>query len=246
MTFVEKAREEAEAAPVHPGEEKANELLAEARESIYHWPHEFAGFSATLQLDWDAKSWRGSLRAADSHHFRFDFPEPLSREMTNWLNYQLSELMAHREAPTRSRMASRSGVVPGDTDPIFGAKVIFPGDPMESFYRIKNRKITQIGRCYPRQRFIINIDEHQEYDGRFAARSYTAFYWCKESGLLVKTESYFDDYVEHEELLLPSSRQFSMGDSAGLSNRRITLTDHVILSPDEVVIESDSSECPFH
>lgn len=246
MTFVEKAREEAEAAPVHPGEEQANSLLAQARESIYHWPHEFPGFSASLQLDWDRKSWRGSLRAADSHHFRFEFPEPLSREITNWLNYQLSELMAHREAPTRSRMASRSGVIPGDTDPIFGAKVIFPGDPMESFYRIKDHKITQIGRCYPRQRFLINILEHQEYDGRFAARSYTAFYWCKESGQLEKTESYFDHYIEHRKLLLPSFRQFSVGDSEGLSNRRITLSEHEILSPDEMVTGSGTHHCPFH
>lgn len=246
MTFVEKAREEAEAAPVHAGDEEANRLLADAREFIYHWPHEFAGFSSHLQLDWDMESFRGKLRAADSHHFSFEFPEPLSREMTNWLNYQLSELMAHREAPTRSRMASRSGVVPGDTDPIFGAKVIFPGDPMESFYRIKDRKITQIGRCYPRQRFVINIDEHQEYEGRFAARSYTAFYWCKESGKLVKTESYFDDYFEHGALLLPSFRHYSVGDSDGLSNRRITLTEHKLLNPDEVVKESDNADCPFH
>lgn len=248
LTFVEKARAEVEDAPLALGDEVANALLAEARERIYHWPHEFGGFSAELVLIDDSQTWRGQLTAADSQHFEFVLDAPLSRELSIWLNYQLGELLAHREAPTRSRMASRSGVVLGDDHPIYGPQIIFPDDPMHSSYRIRDQRITQIARSYPKQRFVINMDSHYDFDGRYAAQCYSAFYWDRANGDFKKSETYFDAYHQVDGFQLPTLRRYSMASQQGLANRELRLTSHCLLNQQQRIgVKGNGPDgCPFH
>lgn len=228
-TFVEKARAEAAAAPVVEGEERANALLAEARSRIYHWPDDFSGFRCELRLLQDADVWKGSLHAPDSKRFQFEWGREIERELRNWLNYHLSELLAHRESPKRSKMASASGVVFGDHDAMFGDQIIFPQDPMESFYRVRDGRLTQIGRAYAKTKFVINIEQHHEFDGDFAAHSYTAYYWSKTDESLQKVETYRDQYTKVEELWLPASRRFTESSGAGFLNREIQFVEHALL-----------------
>lgn len=228
-TFVEYARREADASPREEGEEPANRLLAQARESIYFWPAEFAGFEAGLRLELDGILWKGQLSATDSHHFQFEWDEEPPSDVLKWLRYQVGELLAHREAPTRSKMASQSGVLLGEEEPVFGTEVVFPNDPMESSYRLKDRRITQIARAYKGARFVINIDTHHDFGGRYAAQCYTAFYWDKGSGALQKVETFYDDYQAVQGLHLPSVRRYTMAAAGEFTNRRLVFFGHRLL-----------------
>ena len=245
-TFVEKARQEAEASPRHPGEEQANALLSQARHLIYHWPSDFRGFACRFRAVRDRETWEGELLAGDSAHFQLLWQREPDREMRVWMGYQVGELLAHREAPDRARMASRSGVLLGDDDPIFGRQILFPDDPMESYYRIKEGKIRQIGRSYPSTRFIINIDSHHQLLGRYAAEAYSAFYWRKDDASFSKSETYFDDYRELDGVYLPTLRRYSMASSQGLSNREIALSQHRLLEHRPRMAPTPIAGCPFH
>lgn len=221
-SFIEQAQKEVAAAPIVAGEAQADALLAQCRSGIYHWPAGFAGFLASLRYDDGPSSFEGSLLCAGSRRLELNLP---GLEETRWLRFQVEEMISHREAPEVSRMASKTGCALGDWDAIYGRRIDFLGDKMESFYRIREGKLCQIGRAYKKERFVINIDTHQLCDGRWAASCYTAFYWSKLEGALLKTETYLDSYEEWNGVFLPAERRVSEASSAGLRHRRLTLSD---------------------
>ncbi len=209
--FVENAANEVANEAVFAGDEKANELLASARRHIYHWPRFFEGFTADLTFTMDGQVYQGHFRASESRRIEVKWEQEFDNR---WMRFQLEELLSHREAPERSKIASKTGCEMGDYDPIYGQKIIFVGDKMGSFYRIRDEKIMQIGRSYGNTTFIINIDSHHNFGtpGRpaYAAADYTAFYWAKDSGRLTKTETYRDAYEMIGGIALPAERRVSI------------------------------------
>ncbi len=221
VTFVEKAQREVELAPVLPGEAEANELLARARQKIYYWPAGFTGFSARLSLRTGDQVYGGQLLAPNSKRFSLKWDLELPKELQKWCQYQVGELLAHREAPEVSKMASKSGVRAEDEDKTYGIKLVFEGDKMNSFYRVKDDRIRQIGRSYGSHFFVINIDTHHDFEGRFAAFGYNAFYWDNATKEFAKCETYLDFYAELGGIQVPSERRYSLADSQGLDNRSL-------------------------
>lgn len=232
--FVEQAAATVAKETVLPGQKAANLLLATTRQHIYYWPEEFQGFRACLAATINRRTYQGKFKASESRRIQVDWEQEFDNR---WLRFQLEELISHREAPDRSKLASKNGCEMGDLDPIYGQKVVFVGDKMESFYRLKDRRITQIGRCYGNMSFIINIDDHHDFGTpgapRYAAKDYTAFYWSRESGELVKTETYKDSYVLADGIALPLERRVSIAESRkdgeGLANRLIRFEAHELL-----------------
>lgn len=225
-SFSESAARSLEQSPILPGDPQADRRLAEARARIYYWPETFPGFEASLTLRSPQGIAVGSLHAPCSRSYRLDW-DP-ARE-AGWMRAQIGELLAHREAPRRSRIVSETGVVFGDDDPVYGPAIHFVGDKMQSFYRVKSGRLTQIGRSYRGQRFLINIDRHVRLDGRWAAAQYTAFYWSLATGALERVETYLDDYVEVDGVHLPARRRYSEATSESLRNLELRFRQHRIL-----------------
>ena len=232
--FVENAAKEVANEAVFAGEQEANELLTVARDHIYHWPRFFEGFTADLSFTLNGRVYQGRFRASESRRIDVQWEEEFDNR---WLRFQLEELLSHREAPERSKIASKTGCEMGDYDPIYGQKIVFIGDKMGSFYRIKDQKIMQIGRSYGNVTFIINIDAHHNFGtpGRpaFAAADYTAFYWAKDSGRLTKTETYRDSYELVGGIALPSERRVSIAQDSGedpLSIRQLAFKNLELLT----------------
>ena len=215
--FVEEAARAAALEPQLPGEETADRLLAEARAAIYHWPKEFSGFSASLSvLSSDGSHHRGAVSARSSRNLEIegDFGED-----PRWLRFQLEELLSHRESPEVSKMANRTGATLGDFDPIYGQQVFLAGDSMGSFYRIANRRLTQIGRKY----------RSHEFEEKFVAWSYTAFYRSLGDGALKKVETYLDSYREVESVHLPASRRVVTAEATGVRATELRFSEHRLL-----------------
>lgn len=203
----ERAVAGAPAATGSTGSEEAWSLLCEARDAIYHWPAAFPGFSAGLEVAEGTERWCGRLSARSSRDLEISHPPyPEHR----WLHYHLEELISHREAPSVSRIRSRAGVELGDWDEVYGRRLLFVGDRMQSWYRVRDRKITQISRSYGGQSFVIHIDDHQECEGRFAARGYTVFYRDAGSNGFSKSETFLDLYGLIDGVYLPSSRRYTL------------------------------------
>jgi iron complex transport system ATP-binding protein len=225
--FVEKAAADLVGSERHKGDPEADAMLESTRAKIYYWPENFGGYCGHIHVREGGNSYKGGVHIQSSRRYTVDLPEfPEAK----WLKYQIEELIAHREATSVSHIASKAGVVFGDMDSVYGQRVDFVGDKMESFYRLKDGRITQIGRSYGKVRFVINIDEHTNCGGRFAAQSYTVFYFESASGRLTKTETYLDRYEHFQgEVWLPVERRWSEATDNGLRTRQILFTDlHVI------------------
>jgi hypothetical protein len=220
--FVEKASQDASDATVLKGDPRADELLAAARASIYHWPKDFGGFSASVQLSCGMHSWEGTLRIQDSRHYLLDLGDCPEKQ---WAKFQVEEMVAHREHPERSRMSSRTGCRLGDYDSVYGQQIFFLGDKMSSYYRIKDSRITQIFRSYGGQEFVIHLDDHLNCDGFFAASVYSAYYKLLPSQDFHKVENYFDRYTNFEGVYLPQERRVTEASSSGVLTRTLVLGD---------------------
>jgi|GEM_PF-791396 len=226
--FIEKASHESAASVQIQGDPEADFILQQARASIYHWPSDFPGFSSRLEVINGEHSYSGSLRAASSRDYTISLPE---FEPKYWLRFQIEEFLAHREHPDVSRMASRSGVAMGDNDPIFGRRIDFLGDKMGSYYRIKDKKLCLIGRSYANQDFVITINAHLDCGGTFASTHYTAYYRERDGGNLVRSESFFDEYVLVDGHFLPKERRYIEVNNHGFISRAIRFSEHSILPP---------------
>ncbi|GAB4246917.1 MAG: hypothetical protein OHK005_12880 [Candidatus Methylacidiphilales bacterium] len=228
--FTNKASHEVETAPTLPGDPAAQALLDEARAAIYHWPTSFPGFSCTLQVLEAGHTWSGQLTARSSRDYQITSTDSEPPGGDRWLRYHLEEFLAHREHPSISRMTSRTGVTFGEDHPIYGRRIDFLGDKMNSFYHIADRRIRLIGRSYPKESFLITIDRHLELNHTFAATDYSAFYWSRSTGQLLRTETYRDQYVPVGDLLLPASRIYTVsGEHATLTTRLIRfLNPHLL------------------
>lgn len=224
--FVEKAAADLIGSEKHQGDPEADAMLQSVRDRIYYWPSDFPGFCGRLTVREGTQEYRGGFHAQSSRRYTADLPEYPDAK---WLKYQMEELIAHRECTSVSHIASKAGVVFGNTDQIYGRRVDFVGDKMGSFYRLKDSRITQIGRGYGKVRFIINIDSHCDCDGRFAAQNYSVFYFDSTTGNLTKTESYYDRYERFGDLWLPVERRVSEATDSGLRTRQILLQEIYVI-----------------
>ena len=225
QTFVEKAQQAAAAAPILPGDDQALALLQDARQHIYHWPARFAGFQARLRVA--DQHW--TLIAPNSRSFRIEPQLEKTDELFGWTHYHLGEILSHREHPKVHQMASKTGVLWGDWDDTYGRRLDFAGDKMSSFYRIKDQRIQQISRRYGGQHFLICIDRHHRFAGRWAAANYVAYYWDAQ-GELAKVESYHDDFVRIGGVWLPSLRRFTVVEGNQTRHRSLELSEHQLLT----------------
>lgn len=231
QTFVARAAAEAETAVPMAGEAEAGWMLEQVRQRIYFWQPDFGGFRCQLQIVGEGGPWSAVLVAASSRDFRFEEVRGCP-QLTRWAHYQVGEILGHREHPSRSKMASRSGVRMGDDDPIYGRRLDFVGDRLASYYRVKDLRITQIARTYAGQSFVICIDRHHSIQDRFVASNYTAYY-SDPDGSLVKVENYQDDYLplpDHDHLWLPSERRFTVVEGSRREHRSLQFTRHELLA----------------
>lgn len=231
QTFVARAAAEAESSAPLPGEAEAGLLLEQARQHIYFWRPDFAGFRCHLRILGQGGPWSAVLTAASSRTFRFEQVQGCP-QLTKWAHYQVGEILGHREHPSRTRMASRSGVTMADEDPIYGQRLDFVGDKMSSYYRVKDHRITQIARTYGGQSFVICIDRHHEIEGTFVASNYTAYY-SDPDGALIKVENYQDDYLPiglDDQHWLPEERRFSVVQGLQREHRALHFSQHELLA----------------
>ncbi|HSI86213.1 MAG: DUF3386 family protein [Candidatus Methylacidiphilales bacterium] len=211
------------------GDTYANALLQEARAHVYYWPSNFPGFEATLLLLDGTERHYGELHAVNARNIRME-ASGAGEELTTWARSQIEELIAHRENPAVSQMASKAGATRGDLHAVYGTRISFTGDRMQSYYRVSDHKIVEIGRSYGQQRFVIHIDEHQECDGRFAASHYTVFYFDKTTDVLTKVETYLDRYARVGDYFLPTERRFTEAVNGRLHTRALLMQGLRLLS----------------
>jgi hypothetical protein len=115
----------------------------------------------------------------------------------------------------------------------FGTKLVIHGS--NSFYRIKNNRITQINRKMahpgmPPFAFTINVEESSvTQDQKNLTTKYTVYYYSPESGKLNNVESFTDLHVRIGSSDLPATRRIIGYENGQVVVKSLTFSNHKLL-----------------
>jgi hypothetical protein len=115
----------------------------------------------------------------------------------------------------------------------FGTKLTIHGS--NSFYRIKNNRITQINRtmAHPGMNpvaFTINVEESAvTQDQKNLTTPYTGYYYSPTDGKLTNVESFTDTHVRVGASDLPASRRIITYENGQVVVKNLTFKDHKLL-----------------
>src|SRR5204862_2356250 len=116
-----------------------------------------------------------------------------------------------------------------DDDPL-GRLLIFEGGRFASSYRVKGRQIMVVNRRAGKRKMTITVlDNDRNPEGRFLPRSYLVQYWDASTGALDRVEAVQERWRRVGSWDLPTSHTTTTASGAGLSVRRVTLTEHAPL-----------------
>lgn len=207
---------------------RARDLLRKAFDNTARWQKDFRGFTADLEVTVNAKVWRGSVTVKGPRDVSVMLPDP---DAQKWAENQIAMIAVHRGPRSFEESDGKYALTLGeDGDHPFGPRVTIHGDGMQSFYRIKNDRITQINRRTPHMAFTINVEDSAvTQDGKFLTTRYTVYYFSGHDGTLANVESFTDTHVRVASSDLPASRRVISYENGDMVVRSLVFTNHRML-----------------
>jgi hypothetical protein len=207
----------------------ARALLRQAFEKTARWRPDFVGFSASLLCnDNGVESW-GSVTVRLPRAVEVSLPDA---GLQQWAQQQLAMLAGHRAYRSFDEADGKYVLTlgPQDAHPL-GWAVHIHGDGMNSRYRLRDERICQIHRTTERVRFTINVeDTTTTRDGKCLTTRFTVYYFAPDTGQLLQVESFADEYVEVQGVVLPKSRRVIFAEQGDVRVRVLSLAEHTLLS----------------
>ncbi len=170
---------------------QARELLRRAYEKTSRWGRDFPGFTAELICNNQGKNVKGSVTIKSPREVEVSLPD---ETLQKWAQGQLAMMAIHRSSrPFEEADGKYTLTLAEEDDHPLGRLVYIHGDGMNSRYRIKDDRITQINRSMERIKFTINVEESlTTQDGKHLTTRYTVFYFSPQDSRLLQAESYTD------------------------------------------------------
>ena len=222
-------------------EQEARNLLTEAFENTARWQDDFPGFSAHLRVYFNNTEFEGMAEVRGPKEVSVSLPDETVKK---WVHNQLAMIAAHR-VPRNFEQSDGKHILtlgPEDGHPL-GRKLQIHGDGFDSYYRIKEGKLTQINRKMHQIAFTINVEESTcTLEGKYLTTKYTVYYRSPEGNELKNTESIMDTHVRVGFSDLPAGRQVISFENGDVVIHRIILEDHRLLS--RSFEPADVSGCP--
>jgi Protein of unknown function (DUF3386) len=209
-------------------EPAAREMLKRAFEKTSRWPSSFKGFTADLTCQQKGRISEGSITVKSSREVtvRLD-DEPMQK----WAEGQIGMIAVHRGPRSFAESDGRYALALGpEDDHPMGRSLSIRGDGMNSYYRIKDDRITQINRSMERTRFTINIEDSlTTHDGKSLTTRYAVFYFEPSDGSLKQVETYSDSHAVVNGIYLPGTRRVSYNDNGEVVTRLLSFDHHRLL-----------------
>ena len=207
---------------------KAREILRRANEKTYRWPMGFSGFSADLICEQVGQVSKGQLQLKSARELTVRLDD---ESLQKWAEGQIGMMATHRGARPFEESDGRYSLTLGDDDHHpFGQLIFIHGDGMNSKYRIKDDRITQINRSMERMRFTINVEDSlTTSDGYFLTTRYTVYYFSPSDNHLQNVESYFDNHSVVDGMYLPGTRRISFVEEQQVITRSLRFLNHTLL-----------------
>jgi hypothetical protein len=215
---------------------EARRLVKETHERMYKWPKGFGGYRAGVTLNQNGLIVRGTVQLVPRKETTVDLPatDPALQE---WVRERLWTQGMHLayspfEDGDGRYVLSFDPEEDADCAHPRGRRVLLTGGRLESWYRIKNRQYTQIGRITPMTERRVNTIERYDTapDGRQVSSHYVMTYFSLDGQAVIGMESYVNEFVEVAGIWLPAVRRVSFGENGGVSTRVMTLSNHEVMA----------------
>jgi hypothetical protein len=208
---------------------RARALLQQAFENTARWQPDFRGFSADLTVNTDGRQVSGTVTVKGPREVTVQLPD---EALQKWAQEQIGMIAVHR-APRKfedSDGKHRLTLEAGEDHPL-GRRLDIHGDGMQSFYRIKDNRITQINRKMPHVAFTINVEESSTtQDQKQLTTKYTVYYFAPQDAKLRNVESFTDTHVRIGSSDQPATRRIISYENGAVLVRTLTFTNHKLLA----------------
>ncbi|MBI3609685.1 MAG: DUF3386 family protein [Nitrospirae bacterium] len=217
-----------EAAAAVADDPAARDLLRKAFEKTLRWPPDFKGFTADLICEEGGRVSEGGVTVKSAREATVQLKED---DLRKWVEGQVGMMAVHRSPRSFEESDGKYSLVLGEEDhhPM-GRLLIIHGDGMNSRYRIKDDRITQINRSMERVKFTINVEDSLTTpDGKALTTRYTVFYFSPADGALRQVETYADSHAVVNGIYLPGIRRVSFNENGEVITRRMRFEHHRLL-----------------
>ena len=209
---------------------QARDLLRRAFERTARWPKDFTGFTADLTVNVNGKETSGPVIVKG--------PREVSVQLDNgdiqkWAQEQLGMIAVHRGPRSFEESDGKYSLTMEEDGHPFGTKLNIHGS--NSFYRIKDNRITQINRkmAHPGMNpfaFTINVEESAiTQDQKNLTTKYTVYYYSPTDSKLTNVESFTDTHLRVGSSDLPATRRIITYEDGQVIVKNLTFTNHKLL-----------------
>ncbi|CAI4031865.1 hypothetical protein DNFV4_02286 [Nitrospira tepida] len=209
---------------------QARALLKQAFERTARWQADFKGFTADLTVNVNGKETSGSVMVKSPREVSVQLSDP---DVQKWAQEQISMIAVHRGPRSFEESDGKFTLTQEEDGHPLGTKLVIHGS--NSFYRIKNGRITQINRKMahpgmPPFAFTINVEETATtQDGKFLTTRYTVYYYSPQDGKLTNVESFTDSHVRVGHSDLPATRRIISYENGEVRVKSLTFSNHRML-----------------
>ena len=163
---------------------KARELLRQAFEKTARWQADFKGFTADLTVNINGKETKGPVMVKGPREVSVQLADA---EIQKWAQEQLGMIAVHRGPRSFEESDGKYALTMEEDGHPFGTKLDIHGS--NSYYRIKDNRITQINRKMPHVAFTINVEESSTtQDQKQLTTKYTVYYFAPQDAKLRNVE----------------------------------------------------------
>jgi uncharacterized protein DUF3386 len=208
----------------------ARDLLQRAFERTARWQKDFKGFTADLTVNVNGKEISGPIVVKSPREVSVQLGDG---ETQKWAQEQLSMIAVHRGPRSFEESDGKYALTMEEDGHPFGTKLNIHGS--NSFYRIKDNRITQINRkmAHPGMNpfaFTINVEESAiTQDQKNLTTKYTVYYYSPTDGKLTNVESFTDTHVRVGSSDLPATRRIITYENGQVVVKNLTFKNHKLL-----------------
>ena len=209
---------------------KARETLRQAFNNTARWQKDFKGFTADLTVNINGTETSGPVMVKGPRDVSVQLNNP---EVQKWAQEQLGMIAVHRGPRSFEESDGKYTLTIQEDGHPFGSRLDIHGS--NSFYRLKNGRITQINRKMahpgmPPFAFTINVEESAvTQDQKNLTTKYTVYYYSPENGKLNNVESFTDTHVRIGSSDLPATRRIISFENGEVVVKSLTFTNHKLL-----------------
>jgi Protein of unknown function (DUF3386) len=208
----------------------ARELLRRAFENTARWQPDFKGFTADMTVNVNGKETSGPVMVKGPREVSVQLSDG---DVQKWAQEQLGMIAVHRGPRSFEESDGKYTLTAEEDGHPFGTKLNIHGS--NSFYRLKNNRITQINRkmAHPGMApfaFTINVEESAvTQDQKNLTTKYTVYYYSPADGKLNNVESFTDTHVRVGASDLPATRRIISFENGQVVVKSLTFTNHRLL-----------------